>query len=195
MPASLNQPLRLVTLCAALLIAACGGGGGDEDGVDDTSGTLVGAGGGIVTGPAGASVVVPTGALAQEARIEVAQTSAGAPPLPAGLTAFGPMFAFTPHGTQFSEPVTVTLPFDLAAVPAGSSPRLLKTNARNEWEHVATATFKTGSVSARIDGFSSVQVVIPPLQPTVDRRNSPSGRRPTCEIRRASAARPSRRPG
>ena len=165
MPASLNQPLRLVTLCVALLIAACGGGGGDEDGVDDTSGTLVGAGGGTVTGPAGASVVVPTGALAQEARIEVAQTSAGAPPLPAGLTAFGPMFAFTPHGTQFSEPVTVTLPFDLAAVPAGSSPRLLKTNARNEWEHVATATFKTGSVSARIDGFSSVQVVIPPLQP------------------------------
>lgn len=64
-----------------------------------------------------------------EARPEIAETAAGAPPLPRGFTAFGSMFAFTRHRTAFDEPATITLPFDLAWAPAGASPRLDKSVA------------------------------------------------------------------
>ena len=37
--------------------------------------------------------------------------------------------------------MTVTIPFDPASVPAGSAPVLFKTNAQNQWEQVAGATF------------------------------------------------------
>ena len=148
----------------SLALAACGGGGGDGDAPPPPPVTAtIGAAGGTVTGPSGAQVVVPAGALAQDTAITIALSSAGAPPLPAGLTAFGAMFAFTPHGTTFTVPVTITLPFDLKSVPAGSTPLLFKTNAQNQWEHVATATFKADSLSAKITSFSDVQVVIPPL--------------------------------
>lgn len=148
----------IALVCFAL--AACGGG----DSQESTPGTgLIGAAGGTVTGTGGAKVIVASGALAQDTTISVAQSSTGAPPLPAGVTAFGPMFAFTPHGTTFAVPVTITLPFDLKSVPAGSMPALFKTNAQNQWEHVPTATFKADSLSAKVTSFSNVQVVIPPL--------------------------------
>lgn len=161
-----SQSLRVVTVCAALLVTACGGGGGDA--AESLAGITVGAAGGSVAGPGGTSVVVPPGALTAETRIEIAESSAGAPPLPAGLVAAGPMFAFTPHGTRFAAPVTMTVPFDPALVPAGRTPQLYKTNAQNQWEQVATVTIGTASISAQVTGFSSAQVVVPPLQ-----RNDP----------------------
>ena len=90
------------------------------------AGTVIGPAGGTVIGPNGASVVIPPGALATNTTITIAQTSAGSPPLPGGFTSFGPMFAFTPHGTTFAVPVTMTLPFDPASVPAGVTPALLQ---------------------------------------------------------------------
>jgi hypothetical protein len=125
--------------------------------------TDVGAAGGTVLGPSGASVVIPPGALATETTIRIEQITSGAPELPAGLSAFGPMFALTPHGTTFGVPVTLTLPFDAPAVPAGAEPALYKTNAQSQWEQVVAATFDVGSVSARITSFSDATVVIPPL--------------------------------
>ncbi|WP_216320738.1 Calx-beta domain-containing protein [Deinococcus aestuarii] len=124
----------------------------------------IGPAGGSVVGPGGAGVVIPPGALGTATAIAIEQTSAGAPPLPSGLTPSGPMFAFTPHGTTFAVPVTMTLPFNPASVPAGSTPELYKTNAQNQWERVAGATFGANSVSGLVTGFSSAQVVVPPLQ-------------------------------
>ena len=132
-------------ICIAL--AACGGGGSGSG--DEAPG--VGPAGGIVSEAGGAQVEVPAGALAQSTVIEVAQSSAGAPPLPAGLTPFGPMVAFTPHGTTFTVPVTITVPFNAATVPSGTRLALYKTTAgQAAWERVAGATVGASSVTAPI---------------------------------------------
>ena len=152
-------------LLAACLLTACGGSGGDTSGsTGNTNPPLsgIGSSGGTVNGPNGAKVVVPSGALSQNTNIAVAQSSTGAPALPAGLTAIGEMFALTPHGTQFATPVTITIPFNPAATN-GATPLLYKTNAQGSWEPVAGATFDAGMATAQISSFSHAQVVIPPL--------------------------------
>ena len=102
--------------------------------------------------------------MASEIRINIEQITTGAPALPAGFVAHGQMFAFTPHGTTFAVPVTMTLPFDPASVPAGTTPVFYKTtNAQTQWEQIANATFGATSVSAQVTRFSDATVVIPPL--------------------------------
>jgi hypothetical protein len=107
-----------------------------------------------VSGPNGAKIVIPPGALTANVDIKVEMTSAGAPALPSTVTAAGQTFAFTPHGTTFAVPVTVTLPFDAASVPAGFTPRLYKTNAQDQWEPVANVTVDAGTMTAQITSFS-----------------------------------------
>ena len=154
------SPWMTVTLvCLLLGLSACGGEGGDEDGgapapPPPPPGTMIGASGGTVFGPNGAKIEIPAGALATDTAIGIEQTSANAPALPAGFTAFGQTFAFVPHGTTFAVPVTVTLPFDPASAPAGTVPGLYKTNAQDQWERVANVTVNAGSVTAPITSFS-----------------------------------------
>lgn len=169
---------RCIVIGFALGLAACGGG---DDGGDDQGGAAstqpapsgIGAAGGTVQGPNGSKVVIPSGALAVVTAIAVDQSSASAPPLPPGLTPIGQMFAFTPHGTTFAVPVTVTMPFDPASVPAGATPALFKTNAQNEWVKVANATFGASSVSGQVTSFSDFQAVTeaPDLSSSAVRRN------------------------
>jgi hypothetical protein len=72
----------------------------------------IGPTGGNIATSGGAQIVIPEGALAADTMIGVEQTSTGAPPLPAGVKTFGPVVAFTPHGTSFALPATITVPFD-----------------------------------------------------------------------------------
>ena len=148
-------------IALALAVSGCGGGGGGDT---QPAGTVVGAAGGTVTGPNGAKVEIPAGALASDTMIAIEESSAGAPTLPAGFSARGPMFAFTPHGTAFAVPVTLTLPLDGAAVPAGMTPTLYKTNGQNQWERVSNATFGSDSVSAQITSFSNGQTGVELVQ-------------------------------
>ena len=136
---TLSQLLGSFTLSCCFALGACGGANDDAGnlgGPPPAAGTLIGAGGGTIsspgTGPSVASVVIPPGALAVNVQLQVEATTAGAPALPTGLSAQGLMFAFTPHGTTFAAPVTITMPFDPALVPAGVTPALYKTNAANE---------------------------------------------------------------
>jgi uncharacterized delta-60 repeat protein len=160
---------RVAMTFAFLALAACGGGDNEGGGANPPPPpppppqTGIGAAGGVVTGPSGAKVEIPAGALTTNVDIKVEQSSAGSPPLPAGFTAVGPMFAFTPHGTQFTLPATITLPFDPASAPSGSTPMLIKTNAQTGWETVAGTMFGPTSVSAPVTGFSFAQVVIPAI--------------------------------
>ena len=128
-----SRIVRLAAACLLFGLAACGGSGdsGDATGRWHASrfSTTVGPAGGTVQGPMGTSVEIPAGALATETAIAIELASAGAPPLPAGLTAAGQTFAFLPHGTTFTAPVTITVPFDPAAVPASATAALFKSNA------------------------------------------------------------------
>jgi uncharacterized delta-60 repeat protein len=154
---------RSSVIAFAFALSACGGGGGGDEqnpaGTQPPQSSGIGAAGGTVLGPNGSKVVVPGGALAVVTQIAVDQTSASAPPLPAGLTPIGQMFAFTPHGTTFAVPVTITMPFDPGAVSSGKTAALFKTNAQNQWVKVTNAAFGATSVSAQVSSFSFGQVV------------------------------------
>jgi uncharacterized delta-60 repeat protein len=152
---------------ACIALVACGGGGsgdGDTPASPPPVTALIGAAGGTVTGPNDATVVIPAGALATDIDITVAQTNAGAPALPTGVTAFGATFAFTPHGTTFATPVTVTVPFDPALVPAGVQPALYKTNAGEQaFEPVAGASVVGSALVAQVSSFSLIVAGSPPV--------------------------------
>jgi hypothetical protein len=161
---------HLIVIAVLLLaLAACGGGGDDSAPVPPPAppppppGMVIGAAGGTVSGPNGAQVVIPAGALASDTRILVELVTTGAPPLPTGFTTGDQMFAITPHGTTFSVPVTVTIPFDPASVPAGQTPAFYKTNAQNQWEELPNAVFGTTNVSAQVTSFSIFDVLHAPL--------------------------------
>ena len=126
----------------------------------------IGPAGGTVNGPNGTKVVIPPGALAVNTPIEIAQIGASAIPLPSGLTPVGATFAFTPHGTTFAVPVTVTLPFDPASVPAGTLPQFIKTNAQNQWQQISNPVFDASSVSGQVTSFSDLMTALAPAQPT-----------------------------
>jgi hypothetical protein len=158
---------RAVGACIVLTLAACIPATpqastqppGTPSASGTPAGTVIGPAGGTVTGPSGAQVVLPAGAVAANTTIAIEQTSAGAPPRPEGFSPFGEMFAFTPHGIEFDQPVAVTVPFDPASVPAGTTPALYKTDAtRTAWGPVAGATITGGTVTAQVIGFSDFAV-------------------------------------
>ena len=158
----LAAPLTILVLCA------CGGGGSAASGQPGPgAGSGIGPSGGMASEATGAQVVVPAGALAASTAIAVTRSSTGAPALPAGLAAFGPMFAFTPHGTHFAVPATIIIPFDAASVPQGTAPRLFKTNAtQSGWEEVQGATVEGGVMKGPVTGFSFAVVAGEPSTST-----------------------------
>src|SRR5689334_5392078 len=65
----------------------------------------------------GATLQVPQGALTQDTMITVSLRPSVAQP---GQTAVGPSLHFEPAGLAFTTPVTLTLPYALAALPSAS---------------------------------------------------------------------------
>jgi uncharacterized delta-60 repeat protein len=173
---------RAVLVAMFAISAACGGGGDGGDGGGGNnpppppppSNTGIGSAGGTVTEASGAKVVIPAGALTTNIAIAVAQASAAsAPPLPAGVTPFGSMYATTPHGTTFAKPVTITIPFDPSKVPAGTTPVLYKTNpAMSGWLQVAGATVNGSTMSGDVQSFSFE--FVGPLPPPPLEKGSPT---------------------
>ncbi|MBI3565003.1 MAG: IPT/TIG domain-containing protein [Elusimicrobia bacterium] len=82
--------------------------------------------GGAILTPSQAAVTVPPGALAADTEITLARdrrtfAAARAEAMSgSALGAAGDAVRFGPEGTQFSTPVTIELPYDPAAVPAGA---------------------------------------------------------------------------
>jgi len=169
-----SRPARLLTCW--LLLSACNASeqdtpgtgadrdaagaadGGDQSAAGDAgpgaSAAVIGEAGGTVLGPNGAKVVIPPGALASDTLIAIERTSLGAPPLPAGAVVLGPMFAFTPHGTQFAVPVTLSIPFDPGLLPAGATAALFKTNAEQQWIQPVDVVLDANRVVAQVTSFS-----------------------------------------
>jgi len=143
-------------LLSSLLLAACGGsgGGGDDPGtVVEPQGTVIGPQGGTVSGSDGALVIVPAGALASTVEIKIEKDATGAPAVPGILRPIGSIFALTPHGTTFSVPVTIRIPFDTTLVPANATPRLYKAELGGSFEEIP-ATVDAGFLVAQVSNFS-----------------------------------------
>jgi uncharacterized delta-60 repeat protein len=162
----LQTILRVGVALTVLFLGACGGGSGDSNGGNGGGNTPsggIGSAGGTVTGPNGAQVAIPANALGTNTAIAVTQSNTGAPPLPTGVAAVGPMFAFTPHGTTFATPATITVPFDPSQVPAGETVMLYKTNAaQNGWDVVTGATVNGSTIAGQVSSFSHVVAGVPP---------------------------------
>ena len=125
-----------------------------EGGADNSPhGATIDARGGTVVAPDGAAVIVPEGALTGAVFVEIAQDASGAPSLPAGMPPLGPIYAFTPHGIQFAEPVTVHVPFDPAAVPSGVRPVLLQAEPGGAFAQIP-AQLDGSVLSATVSSFS-----------------------------------------
>jgi len=177
---------RLIAVSLIVLCASCGGGGEDTGGGGGSppapapapptpAPSGIGAAGGTVTEASGAQVVIPANALSTATNIAVTQNSAGAPALPAGVTAYGPIYALTPHGTSFAVPVTITVPFDPTLVPAGEAPTLYKTNGSlTDWQVVAGAFVNGNTMVGEVTGFSDPVVGSKPppaLEPGIPERH------------------------
>ena len=158
-------------LLVTVLLAACGGGGGGDDGSTGATpepiarprGTAeIGPAGGRVEGVDGASVSVPAGALEVTATVSIARDGTDAPPAPNGMRTLGSTFAVTPHGARFVQPVEVTIPFDVQALPAGRKPALLKVSPGQPWQVIENVTVNDNRLTARVDSLSWFQPISVP---------------------------------
>ena len=75
--------------------------------------------GGAVAGVDGAKLFFPSGALVTDTTVTI--TASPEAPMPVSATGVGTPYTFGPEGTTFAKPVTVTLPFDAAKLPAGKT--------------------------------------------------------------------------
>jgi hypothetical protein len=100
----------------ALLIVCCVAGCKSPS---TTFQNTIGPAGGSVTTSDGTSVVIPVGAVAQDTVITISP-SVFLPAIPT-VTLIGPAYDFGPAGLVFAKPVSVTLPFDPARIPTGTT--------------------------------------------------------------------------
>jgi hypothetical protein len=69
------------------------------------------------------------------------------------MLALGPTYAFLPHGTQFSKPLTVRVPFDAASVPSDVTPVLLQAEPGGAFTQIP-AQVDGAAMTATVSSFS-----------------------------------------
>jgi hypothetical protein len=119
----------------------------------------VGAVGGTLTTPDGVAIEIPAGALAAETTVTVTRTG---PPTQGTV---GSTYELGPDGTKFAQAVTLTLPYDPAALgDALPADLMLATRANGDWSSAGFALVDTGShtVTGYIAHFSSWAIVPSP---------------------------------
>lgn len=107
------------------------------------AGTTIGAAGGTVTSTDGNAVLTfPAGALASNVAITTAAMT-DPPASPGLLTALA--YDFGPSGSQFAQPVTITMHYQPSQVPVGISPIFLRLFLRNgsTWDSVPGSAVDT----------------------------------------------------
>ena len=118
--------------------------------VNTVSSGGIGPSGGTVHGFYGASVTVPAGALSTSVDIEIPRDDINAPERPAtGVDAAGAIYALTPHGTSFTTPATVQIPFDSDRIPTDATPVLYKAEPGGSFAPIAT-TVNGNMLSANV---------------------------------------------
>jgi len=109
----------------------------------------IGKEGGTVTGPDGASINIPAGALESGAAVRILVAADGSYPKPP-FTPLGKVYEFLPHGLVFATPVTATLP---APAPAGAFD-VWTADPGGAWTKVLTTIATDGKLTFRVAKFS-----------------------------------------
>lgn len=157
-----------LALTCAVGLVACGGSDG-SGGSTGSPGTppptsapapTVGPAGGTVSHASGAAVVVPAGALQSDVTVRIAVDSTGAPPLPANLGATGSVFAVTPHGATFQQPVEVRIPLPGTTLQPTQEFKIAKASPGGEWEILGDSEGRDGMLVAKVDSFSYFSGVV-----------------------------------
>ncbi|NBC28115.1 MAG: peptidoglycan DD-metalloendopeptidase family protein [Bacteroidetes bacterium] len=120
-------------------------------------------GGEISDEESGLTVVIPDGALVEETEIEVGRFNV----IPDGANTFGEMVFLGPSGLTFNQPVSITLPYDPARLPAGSDADellLLRYDlAAEEWfaleSNVNTSNQTVTATTTAFSGFVAGQML------------------------------------
>ena len=175
-PGAATQSCRagIVLLAGWLgLLAACGGGGGAGGGVPGAGNPppppipqpvtqTIGVAGGTIVGPNNVTLLIPPDALQTDTQLTIAVDSTGVPaqPLPAEANTVGAVYSLTPHGTTFGVPVTLSIPFDPSAFPAGVTPAVFKTNERGDAWQQLVAEVNGNTLTVAATSFSQVRTII-----------------------------------
>jgi len=126
-------------------------------------GAQVGPAGGTVTLAGGkVRVVVPAGAVTAPVTLTATPRGGALPGTPAGWRVVGPVYDLGPDGTTFSQPVTVTMPFERAALPVWAMTGdlgLLRLSS-GQWNELTdlSVDVTAGTISGRTIGFSGFGV-------------------------------------
>ena len=149
----------------AALVGACGG-SSTTTVTPPPAGTTIGPSGGTVTSSDGvAQLIFPAGALASSVNITTA-TMTDAPAVSGLVSATA--YDFGPSGTQFAQPVTITLKYLNSQLPTGVSPAFLGLYLRSgtTWQAVAGSTVDTTArtVTGTTTHFSGFVVCSYPCQ-------------------------------
>ncbi len=127
-----------------------GTGTGGSAGSAGTASMVVGPSGGMVQAD-GAQVFIPAGALSGDVEITIERVDPSTLPDPAN--SLGDAYDFGPDGTQFSAPVTITLPL-LAAPANGQTAVMSWLDSSSQWVDIGSETFGFREISAQIDHFT-----------------------------------------
>lgn len=135
---------------------ASGGSSGDAatDADASTATKTIGPEGGTLTHPDGAELEIPPGALAAPVEFAIVKAPSDAPALSPAISALGSVFAVTPHGTAFSQPATVRIPFDAADVPDGLTADLHRAEEGAKFQPLADATVNGDRLEAEVSTLS-----------------------------------------
>jgi hypothetical protein len=127
--------MRIVLMALSVFISTCGGSSA-------ISSMKIGVEGGTFTGPDGATLVIPEGALDGEIEFAISEASGE----PVGFHAAGQIYRFEPAGTTFKVPVSVTLAYDPdQLLYQESSVRLWWSNSIDGQWTVLTGTIDTSA--------------------------------------------------
>ena len=138
--------LLAVGLCLAMACSAKDN--STQSSNESVSGQVTPQSGGSVALKDGAGVQVPPGGVAEAKTIQIAEEPAAMLAAEFPTTA-GQPYAFTPHNTTFSLPVTVTLP----AAPGATRVLRLDNEQDTTWEVVAGVTFANGLATFQTNHF------------------------------------------
>ncbi len=198
--AMMTSWIRVGLVCGlAALLAACGGGssGGSGEAAATPGAATIGAAGGTVSSAEGVRIIVPAGGLAEPITLRIARDTtalnaalAGGTPEPDKAVALSPIFAMTPHGTTFAQPVELRIPIDMAAAEGpGTLVALHADPGGAGWDVLPIKAVENGEAVVSISSFSFYKIVkitkltllptAPPAPPKIEMSVTLGGAAPT----------------